>query len=252
METSRTSTFPPLGRQPRGVQGPDVDRVADALLRSGERPTVEKIRQKLGTGSPNTINPLLDQWWQRLSQRLEAGPQALERLPEEVIHAAESLWLLCLDQARARAHLELGGLKGAMDAKQGDQDLRAEVLRLREQELNERLADREKTIAILEAETKAFASLFRKEQAKSAAEAQRIVSLQTELDSMRKLLASLSVRTTLRKPSMQRTASNPLKKIAAKTKTKTIKRRSLLGVPRKKLQRPLARGRAKRKTRPRS
>lgn len=57
MQNSRVPEFAPHGRQPRGVQGTDVDQVADALLRAGQRPTVEKIRAQLGTGSPNTINP---------------------------------------------------------------------------------------------------------------------------------------------------------------------------------------------------
>jgi hypothetical protein len=59
-----------------------VERAADSLLRSGERPTIDKIRQKLGKGSPNTINPLLDAWWKRLGNRLDSGPAAFHRLPE--------------------------------------------------------------------------------------------------------------------------------------------------------------------------
>ena len=48
----------------------------------GERPTIDKIREKIGRGSPNTVNPLLDAWWKRLASRLDAGPAALHRLPE--------------------------------------------------------------------------------------------------------------------------------------------------------------------------
>ena len=68
----------------RGITSSDVDRAADALLREGQRPTIEKVRAKIGRGSPNTINPLLDQWWSRLAGRLDAGPAALHRLPEPV------------------------------------------------------------------------------------------------------------------------------------------------------------------------
>ncbi len=59
----------------------DVSHAADTLLRAGNRPTVEKIRTKLGRGSPNTINPMLDTWWKTLSARLDSGPAALHRLP---------------------------------------------------------------------------------------------------------------------------------------------------------------------------
>ena len=57
---------------PRGVTMSDVERAADACLREGRRPTIEKVRARLGTGSPNTINPLLDAWWKRLGRRLGA------------------------------------------------------------------------------------------------------------------------------------------------------------------------------------
>ena len=90
----RTSRRPQSTRPPqqatdsRGITSTDVDRAADALLREGERPTIEKVRLKIGRGSPNTINPLLDTWWSRLAGRLDAGPAALHRLPEPVLLAS--------------------------------------------------------------------------------------------------------------------------------------------------------------------
>lgn len=53
----------------RGVPQDEIHRVADELLASGERPTVERVRQALGRGSPNTIGPMLDAWWAQLAQR---------------------------------------------------------------------------------------------------------------------------------------------------------------------------------------
>src|SRR5271168_4211002 len=97
----------PYGSPARGVSASDVSHAADSLLRAGERPTIEKIRAKLGKGSPNTINPLLDAWWKTLSARLDAGPAALHRLPETVAHVAEALWMQALDDGRRRAQLEL-------------------------------------------------------------------------------------------------------------------------------------------------
>src|SRR6202142_4457303 len=95
------------GKRRRGVTAADVERAADALFRAGERPTIERVREKIGRGSPNTINPLLDVWWKRLAARLEAGPAALHRLPETVAHVAEALWMQALDEARRRADQEL-------------------------------------------------------------------------------------------------------------------------------------------------
>ena len=39
----------------RGITSVDVDRAADALLRAGERSTIEKVRVKIGRGSLNTV-----------------------------------------------------------------------------------------------------------------------------------------------------------------------------------------------------
>ena len=72
-----TSPPPRYGALSRGVAARDIELAADALLRSGERPTIERVREKIGRGSPNTINPLLDAWWKRLADRLDAGPPAL-------------------------------------------------------------------------------------------------------------------------------------------------------------------------------
>ena len=43
----------------RGVQQEDVWAAADALIAEGLRPTIERVRQKIGRGSPNTVSPML-------------------------------------------------------------------------------------------------------------------------------------------------------------------------------------------------
>jgi hypothetical protein len=143
----------------------DVDRAADALLREGARPTIEKVRAKIGRGSPNTINPLLDQWWSRLAGRLDAGPAALHRLPEPVLHAAEGLWLHCLDEARRRAQMESGSSRKALARERQELDVQSHVLAIREQELKDGLAKADRRIAALELELETLTTLLRKEQA---------------------------------------------------------------------------------------
>ncbi|TLY49659.1 MAG: hypothetical protein E6K53_12920 [Gammaproteobacteria bacterium] len=44
----------------RGITQDRVNQAADALLARGERPTIEKVRAELGTGSPNTLLRLLE------------------------------------------------------------------------------------------------------------------------------------------------------------------------------------------------
>ena len=53
-----------------GVTRADVFNAADALAMRGARPTVERVRNHLGTGSPNTVTPLLDEWWKAVGPRL--------------------------------------------------------------------------------------------------------------------------------------------------------------------------------------
>ena len=53
-------------RGPRGVQMEEVWAAADTVLNLGERPTIERVRQHLGRGSPNTVGPMLDGWYRGL------------------------------------------------------------------------------------------------------------------------------------------------------------------------------------------
>jgi len=169
------------GQAPRGVSAGDVERAADALLRAGERPTIEKVREKLGSGSPNTINPLLDAWWKRLSARLDAGPAALHRLPESVAHAAEALWMQALDEGRRRAAQEQHATAHSLATDKQSLEVRSYVLSLREGELESRLHDREQRQATLEAQLQDLTTLLRKEQAIRDAQTKRIVALEADL-----------------------------------------------------------------------
>jgi hypothetical protein len=169
------------GQAPRGVSASDVERAADALLRAGERPTIEKVREKLGTGSPNTINPLLDAWWKRLSARLDAGPAALHRLPESVAHVAEALWMQALDEGRRRAALEQHATTRALATDKQTLEVRSHVLSLRESELESRLRDRDQRQAALEAQLQNLTTLLRKEQTTRDARARRIADLEAQI-----------------------------------------------------------------------
>jgi hypothetical protein len=165
---------PPQTGSTGGITASDVDRAADTLLRNGQRPTIERVRATIGRGSPNTINPLLDAWWQRLAGRLDAGPAALHRLPEPVLHAAEGLWLQTLSEARKRAATEQGTSKSALARDRQELDVRSHVLSIRESELQGRLEQAERRTGQLELEVEALTTLLRKEQAsRLAAEGRR-------------------------------------------------------------------------------
>jgi len=87
----------------KGITDHDVWRAADALLLAGQRPTIERVRQHIGRGSPNTVSPHLDTWFSRLGTRI-ADPQVFRApapdTPEPVAALAAQLW----DTAQALAH----------------------------------------------------------------------------------------------------------------------------------------------------
>ena len=145
------------------------------------RPTIERVRTKLGTGSPNTINPLLDVWWKKLATRLDSGPAALHRLPESVVHVAESLWLQALDEGRRRSLIEIQGGARANAADRQALEIRTHVLSLREDELRSRVRDRDQANIQLEAQLLKITLLLRKEQLTRESQARRIASLKHQL-----------------------------------------------------------------------
>jgi len=172
---------PSFGPPSRGITAGDVERAADALLHEGDRPTIEKIREKIGRGSPNTINPLLDAWWKRLAPRLDYGPAAFHRLPESVAHVAEALWMQALDEGRRRAALEQRSVERSTAADRQALEVRSHVLSLREGELESRLNDRERTQVALESQLRELTLLLRKAEATCAAHAKRIAGLEDQL-----------------------------------------------------------------------
>jgi hypothetical protein len=97
--------------------------------RTGDRPTIDRVRMKLGRGSPNTINDHLDAWWSKLGARLRDLPgQEFPHLPERVAQALQHLWA-------ESAHAVL---RDALSARERILVQDAQALQARERELTER------------------------------------------------------------------------------------------------------------------
>lgn len=101
----------------RGITEQQVHAAADALVAAGERPTVERIRQHLGTGSPNTVTRWLETWWGSLGTRLAAQARkvALPEAPEPVQVLASQLWEQALACAREFAEDTLAQHRRALE-----------------------------------------------------------------------------------------------------------------------------------------
>ena len=105
----------------RGVQAHDVAQAADQLIADGQRPTIERIRLKLGRGSPNTIAPLLDAWFSQLGARLGLisevsgeGAHGPSTIPPTVWESVKTLWEQALVNAGEVVQRELAQQSAAL------------------------------------------------------------------------------------------------------------------------------------------
>lgn len=116
----------------RGITENDVHEAADALVAACERPTVERIRAYLGTGSPNTVTRWLDTWWGRLGNRLasQRATLALPDAPSEVVSLASRWWELALSVATNNAESVVAAETAHLDALRDQLAAQAELDRV--------------------------------------------------------------------------------------------------------------------------
>jgi chromosome segregation ATPase len=86
-----------------GVQYEDVQRAIDDLLARGEAPSVQKVREVLGTGSFTTISDHLREWRARREANQDVPPP--RGMPAALQELAEGLWKKAQESANeALAH----------------------------------------------------------------------------------------------------------------------------------------------------
>lgn len=105
----------------RGITETDVFAACDALVLAGERPTIERVRLKIGRGSPNTVSPMLDVWFKGLGRRLQ-DPGAFAPppdVPSPVLQAARHFWEVAQAESRrdveAQIHAGLASAQAQVD-----------------------------------------------------------------------------------------------------------------------------------------
>jgi len=109
----------------RGITQDQVNQAADAILATGENPTVEKVRAELGTGSPNTITRMLDAWRGQLGERLRQL-SALPEVPGAVGQAMIELWRLAISHAEQVSEGRLATDRATLEAAQAQLALQRE------------------------------------------------------------------------------------------------------------------------------
>lgn len=78
-----------------------VAEAADMLLVAGERPSPDRVRALIGTGSHDVIAGFLDAWWEDLGRRIIAPSADPWTPPPEVQQIAATLWVRATAHARA-------------------------------------------------------------------------------------------------------------------------------------------------------
>ncbi|WP_040460768.1 DNA-binding protein, partial [Vreelandella stevensii] len=73
-----------------GIQYGDVQQAIDTLLSRGDTPSVQRIRDVLGTGSFTTISEHFRTWRAAREQNRDVPPP--KGVPEVVVNVASELW----------------------------------------------------------------------------------------------------------------------------------------------------------------
>ena len=188
-------------RTSRGIQYEDVAQAADALLQEGSRPTIERIRLRLGRGSPNTVSPMLEQWFGGLGQRLGGSVHPMSAasenaVPAPVLQAAQALWAAASSAADENA-------AQVWSARQAEQDAAAQALetaraqlQARELALHERLQAMETALAL---STQQLRESNERAKTQQAALAQR----EQELRDLRNALSDAAQRSSAQLAALQ-------------------------------------------------
>ncbi|MEG0974668.1 MAG: DNA-binding protein [Comamonas sp.] len=196
-------------RSPRAIQRDDVWQAADALLLEGKRPTIERVRQKIGRGSPNTVSPMLEEWFATLGPRLAqlqgngsvalpggstpAGQSGTPGVPQAVLHAAQQIWDGALQQATEAAQEALTDERMQLDEAQQSLEAEKEALSQAKTVMAQQRASLEQALAVAHAQVKMqntrLAELEQAARAKeqfAAQQQQRLQALEQELFTSRK------------------------------------------------------------------
>lgn len=148
-----SATESPAARRAAPLTREQVFAAAWALTKTGSRPTIERIRLYLGNGtprgSPNTVNTYLTQWWEELAVRVAGeSVEAIHGLPPSVSGTLETLWNQALGAAREKWRDELAGRERELAERAAALKKNARDLTEREHLLEASAAAQERTLAL--------------------------------------------------------------------------------------------------------
>jgi hypothetical protein len=206
----------------------EVERAATALLKAGQRPTIDKVREALKGGAPDTIASALSRYWKDLGTRIEGDPASLSRLPAEVADLAETIWQRALILAADAAAQRVGADQQQIEFFKRENELKAHALSLKEKELDALLRSRERTIQELETHLRtAMGFVQQREETIRALEA-RIATAEANAEGSRQRLHRLVSRAgtdAMRNSRPKRKTSRPMAKNSRQRISRKVRRR---------------------------
>ncbi|MFM9429055.1 chromosome segregation ATPase [Variovorax sp. GrIS 2.14] len=177
----------------RGTQEHEVWAAADALMHEGLRPTVDRVRQRLGKGSPNTVGPMIEAWFKALGSRLAVGVSGTANLaagndadgvPVSVRNATRLLWETARKEAEQVQDAVLEKVRNELKAR--EDELEGKRLELTQREdafaqtrasLDHALASSQQAREALEHQVTALASEGLRQREAAAREMARLNAL---------------------------------------------------------------------------
>lgn len=129
-----------------GIEFKAVERVARQLLSQGQHPSVQKVRDVLGTGSNTTIAKHLKTWQKAFSQSI--SPTLPESVPDDLMIPLDDFW----NTAVARAESNYQKLKAELEDKVVTAELKqATAESLHDEKANE-IVELQKTLTVTQKE----------------------------------------------------------------------------------------------------
>jgi len=175
---------------PKGITQEQVNAAADALVAAGDKPTVDKVRQALGTGSPNTVTRMLENWRATLAQRMQKVI-TLPDLPSEVGQAFTELWRLAVAHATTQAQAALATEQNALFAEQTNLEQERKLWQIALDEARGQATEATMKLAYAEVQGRERASLIAQLEAQVTDVRQQRERLQADLELQRAALATL-------------------------------------------------------------
>jgi hypothetical protein len=192
-----------------------VWQVADRILRSGRRPTVEGVRELLGGGSPNSVTAYINDWYRDLGTRLVAVETPLAGFPPEAVSLMTEFWRLAaadqtgVNEGTSEDDAAVRMLEVERDAREAD----TKALQTLNQELQRHRSTAEKSLAEARALLSRREAALEEERSRGASLEQALVQARMELEVLleRRRLGSgrIPSSSALRKPKRRKRPVTP-------------------------------------------